>query len=175
MTPQRSGVRARVRARSGCAEVGGTRRRPRGAGRLAGTDLNCPGGARSVSRAHSAAGAPTQIRGWARTGVSTCGGRGRRLHCAAWCLVVCPRRRARPKPPQPTCGGRGRRLHCAAWSCVRAVPFVGTHHPSPCANLISISCMYTYSVYHVRGFDRLPCVAVILWVRPSSVCCCYTL
>ena len=65
MTPQRSGVRAHVRARSGCAGVGGTRRRPRGAGRLARTDLNCPGGARSVSRAHSAAGAPTQIRGWA--------------------------------------------------------------------------------------------------------------
>ena len=107
MTPQRSGVRAHVRARSGCAEVGGTRRRPRGAGRLAGTDRNCPGEARSVSRAHSAAGAPTQIRGWARTGVSTCGGRGRRLHCAAWCLVVCPRRRARPKPHSPPAAGEG--------------------------------------------------------------------
>ena len=107
MTPQRSGVRAHVRARSGCAGVGGTRRRPRGAGSLARTDPNCPGGARSVSRAHSAAGAPTQIRGWARPGVSTCGGRGRRLHCAAWCLVVCPRRRARPKPHSPPAAGEG--------------------------------------------------------------------
>ena len=60
-----------------------------------------------MSRAHSAAGAPTQIRGWARTGVSTCGGRGRRLHCAAWCLVVCPRRRARPKPHSPPAAGEG--------------------------------------------------------------------
>ena len=101
-------------------------------------------------------------------GISQNPGHLRRARAAASLRGVVPCRvsaQARaPQTPQPTCGGRGRRLHCAAWSCVRAV-FVGTHHPSPCANLLSIPCMHTYSDF------CLPC----MWVRLSSVCCCYTL
>ena len=106
--PQRSGVRAHVRARSGCAGVGGTRRRPRGAGRLARTDLNCPGGARSVSRAHSAAGAPTQIRGWAHAReLAPAAGEGGGFTARRGALS-CVRAGARaPNPHSPPAAGEG--------------------------------------------------------------------